>query len=142
MIDLDDLNAEDLACAGLFRRVTDDAWRFFPDVDLAKALTKPGELAAVSEGRGNRGAPPATPARRIRRPTLEVQLRQVWKAARAAGVPIVIAIEGDRLIASPAGRPAAPSEQPNAPEFPASSPTPPGCSLFKTRVRPKDKVVL
>lgn len=67
------LDREDLACAGL-RRVDDDGW---PRSDLGEALAKP-----------------PTPKRRERKPTLESQLRQVWKAAQAAGVPVTVSIEG------------------------------------------------
>ena len=83
MIELD-LDAEDWRCAG-FWRVTDDDWRVFSAADRLEAL-----IAS------------APPKRRVRRPSLESQLRQLWKAARAAGVPIAVTIEGDTVTATPA----------------------------------------
>jgi hypothetical protein len=79
MIDLDNLTAEDLACLGLHR--ADDEWSFEatereiePDAD-DRALKA---FAAASVPR----------QRRIRRPSLERTVRQMLKAAQAAGVTI------------------------------------------------------
>jgi hypothetical protein len=66
------LDREELACAGL-RRVDDN------DRDLGVAL--------LDE------AAPAPRQRRVRRQALQSLLKQVWKAARAAGVPVIITIE-------------------------------------------------
>ncbi len=79
-----ELQREELACAG-FRRANDD-WDtrlWFPDAgDLAKAL-------------------PAR--RRERKPSLASQLKQVWKAAKDAGVSVVVTIEGvGKVTAQPA----------------------------------------
>lgn len=86
MITLDHLDAEDWRCAGFWR--ADDDWRVFTAAGPVEAL-----------------AAPATPARRrVRKPTLESQLRQVWKAARQAGVQIAVTIEGEagKLTVTPA----------------------------------------
>jgi hypothetical protein len=78
------------------------------------------------------------PKRRIRRPRLESTVRQVLKAAQAAGVTVAVTIEGDTVTASPA-RAIAPSEQPGNP---ASPPESPSRSLFTIRTVPKPKLVL
>ncbi len=77
-----DLDREELACAGLLRANDDDDWR--PDAGDRRAL-----------------AGPPTPKRRIRRPTLESQLREVWKAARAAGVHVAVTVEVGKVTATP-----------------------------------------
>ena len=58
MIELD-LTREDLDCLG-WRRVGDDDWRVFSAADRAEALAA------------------SAPMRRVRRPSLESQLRQLW----------------------------------------------------------------
>jgi hypothetical protein len=79
---IEQLNGEDLACAGL--RLANDDWGRL-DVSDAKALA------------------PSAPPKRRRRPSLESQVRQVLKASRAAGVPVVITIEGPagKVMATP-----------------------------------------
>jgi hypothetical protein len=86
LIDLDGLETEDLACLGLHR--ADNEWSFGaiereidPDADyrLLKAFI----------------ASSAPPKRRIRRPSLESTVRQMLKAAQAAGVTIAVTIEGE-----------------------------------------------
>jgi hypothetical protein len=114
-------------------RAADDEWSFeaferavHPDADRAKAIGGPHEA---------RTQPSAPKQRRIRRPSLESQVRQLWKAAHAAGVQIAVTIEGDTVTATPTRGAAAPSEQPQA-DAPSSR------SLFKARAVPKVKVVL
>jgi hypothetical protein len=80
--------------------------------------------------------PPSEPRRRVRRPSLESQVRQMFKAGQAAGVSIALTIEGGVVTATPARGPAV---EPRG-EPPAD--TPPGRSLFKIRTVPKVKVVL
>jgi hypothetical protein len=65
MIEMD-LNAEDLACAGL-RRASDDEWRIFSRADLTEAVA---------------GSAPEAPKRRERRPTMAVALKEANKAGR------------------------------------------------------------
>jgi hypothetical protein len=45
-------------------------------------------------------APPA-PKRRVRKPSLASQAKQLWKGARAAGISVAMTIEGDKLTATP-----------------------------------------
>jgi hypothetical protein len=79
--------------------------------------------------------------RRIRRPSLESQVRQLWKAAQAAGVQIAVTIEGDKITATPArGSPPANREEPIHGSLRADAA--PGRALFKVRAVPKAKVVL
>jgi hypothetical protein len=59
-----DLNAEDLACAGL-RRASDDEWRVFSPADLREAV-----------------AASARPKRRERKPTLAAALKEANQAGR------------------------------------------------------------
>jgi len=75
------------------------------------------------------GKPPAAAQRRIRRPSLESTAKQLWKAARAAGVEITMTVEGGAVTVTPAPvrAPAASSESNEE-------------TLF--RIRPKKKVVL
>ena len=83
-IELDDLDTEDLRCAGL-RRASDDEWRLPLDAgDLAQAFP-----------------PSAAPKRRERKPTLASQLGAVWKAARAAGVQVAVTVEAGKVTAIP-----------------------------------------
>ena len=79
----------------------------------------------------------AFPTRRIRerRPTLESQLRQLWRAAREQGLNIIVTVEADKITAQPQRASAAGSEGADPDE-------PPRRSLFKTRVQPKKRVVL
>jgi hypothetical protein len=86
---LDDLDDEDLRCAGLHR---DNEWKAFDreiaaDKAIAGAQTGP--------------TPPAPKPPRIRRPSLESQVRQLLKAAQVAGVQIAVTIEGDKVTATP-----------------------------------------
>jgi hypothetical protein len=130
MIEMVDLDREDLRCAGL--RLADDEWdwrRLVHDIEGSRLELWPA-------------APPEAPKRRERNPTLQSQVRQLLKATRAAGFPVIITVEGRRLTATPARANAAPSEQPNAPDFPAGPPEPPRRSLFQTRTNPKQKLVL
>jgi hypothetical protein len=77
----------------------------------------------------------------LHRPTLESQVRQILKAARAAGVSLAVIVEGDTVTGTPA-RGIAPANRedrtPGEPPFDA----PASRSLFKTRAHPKQKVVL
>jgi hypothetical protein len=103
---LADLDDEDLACAGLRRRP--DKWSF-------KAMER--EVAAAKEeavgGPQEARTQPLTPKQRhIRRPSLESQVRQLLKAAHAAGVQIAVTVEGDKVTATPArGVAPAPTEK-------------------------------
>jgi hypothetical protein len=118
MSDLYLYDSGDLVGAGLGWRRADDDW---PPNEHRNNLTW---LA------------PSPPKRRERRPTLESQLRQLFRAACAAGVPITVTIEGAgaKLTATPAQGNAAPREAPNEES--------PRRSLFQTRANPKQKVVL
>ena len=83
MIEIE-LDAEDWACAGL--RLVNDERRPSPDENnLAKTLAAPAERKP-----------------RIRRPTLEKQLKAVWKAARAAGVSVAVIVGHDTVTVAPA----------------------------------------
>jgi hypothetical protein len=85
-------------------------------------------------------AGPAAPKRRIRRPSLESTVRQVLKAAQAAGVSIAVTIEGETVTATPTrGIAPAPREDRTPGEQPPDAPS---RSLFKARAVPKQKVVL
>jgi hypothetical protein len=98
-----DLTAEDLACAGL-RRVTDE-WRLGLKLsNLDRFPVAGGKAAGDIEQAVTALAPPTPPKRRIRKTTLASQLRQVWKAAQAAGVQVTVSIEGALLTATPMSR--------------------------------------
>jgi len=130
---VDDLDDEDLRCAGLHRhRVDYDEWSF-------RSFER--EIAAEKAIAGPQTAPtpPATKPTRIRRPSLEGRVRQLLKAAQAAGVQIAVTIEGDKVTATPA-RGAAPATRDDRGE--PTLDAPPSRSLFKTRAVPKVKVVL
>jgi hypothetical protein len=45
-------------------------------------------------------SPPA-PKRRIRKPSLASQAKQLWKGARGAGLLVALTVEGDKLTATP-----------------------------------------
>jgi len=117
--DLELCEIGDLVGAGVGWRLANDDW------DAGRRRERREELAAW-----------APPKRRERRPTLESQVRQLFRAARAAGVTITVTIEGPdgvRLTVTPAGR-STPSE-PALDEAPRRS-------LFTIRAVPKQKVVL
>jgi hypothetical protein len=78
-------------------------------------------------------APPAR-SRRVRRPSLESQVRQMLKAGQAAGVQIAVTVEGDKVTATPTRGAAEPRSD--------TQDAPPGRSLFKIRAVPKVKVAL
>lgn len=118
-----DLELCDLVGAGLGWRLANDDW------DAGRRRERREELLAEL-------AAWAPPKRRERRPTLESQVRQLFRAARAAGVTITVTIEGPdgvRLTVTPAGRSAA--SEPALDEAPRRS-------LFTIRAVPKQKVVL
>jgi hypothetical protein len=75
------------------------------------------------------------PKRRVRRRPLASTVKQLWKAARAAGIHVAVSIEGGRVTATPVNGIAAPGGESNDNDSPRRS-------LFKTRVHPKQKVVL
>jgi hypothetical protein len=86
---LDGLDDEDLRCAGLHR---DNEWKAFErEIAAEKAI------AGAQTG----PTPPAPKPPRIRRPSLESQVRQLLKAAQVAGVQIAVTIEGDKVTATP-----------------------------------------
>jgi hypothetical protein len=125
MSGFDNLTAEDLDCLGLRRVVSgfeDWDWQDWPE-----AAADDDRLLKAFAARS------APPRRRVRRPSLESTVRQVLKAAQAAGVLIAVTIEGDTVTATPA--------RGNVGE-PASSPESPSRSLFKIRTVPKQKVIL
>ena len=85
MIDLDGLDAEDLSCLGLHRVSDDDwDWRNWPEAAAADDRLLKAFVASS-----------APPKRRIRRPSFESTVRQMLKAAQAAGVTIAVTIEGE-----------------------------------------------
>jgi hypothetical protein len=86
MIYLDNLTAEDLACLGLHR--ADDEWSF-------EAIEREIDPDADDRALKAFAAASAPRQRRIRRPSLESTVRQMLKAAQAAGVTIAVTIEGE-----------------------------------------------
>jgi hypothetical protein len=112
----DDLDAESLDCLGLHRA---DAY----DVEERRARAE--RHAAYIDAM----APAPEPRRRVRKPSLESQVRQVMKAAKAAGVSIALTVEGDTVTATPMSRAATQVSEP-----PADAPA--GRSLFKMRQVP------
>jgi hypothetical protein len=126
---LDGLDDEDLRCAGLHR---DNEWKAFErEIAAEKAI------AGAQTG----PTPPAPKPPRIRRPSLESQVRQLLKAAQVAGVQIAVTVEGDKVTATPVrGSSPANREDPTHGSPPADAA--PGRALFKARAVPKVKVVL
>jgi hypothetical protein len=132
MSEFDNLTAEDLDCLGLRRVVRGFEnwdWRNWP------------EAAADDDRLLHAFAARSVPRqRRVRRPSLESTVRQVLKAAQAAGVSIAATIEGDTVTASPT-RGIAPATREDRTPGEQSHDAPPR-SLFKARAVPKQKVVL
>jgi hypothetical protein len=132
MSEFDNLTAEDLDCLGLRRVVRgfeDRDWRNWP------------EAAAADDRLLNAFAARSAPRqRRVRRPSLESTVRQVLKAAQAAGVSIAVTIEGDTVTASPTRGIAPATREDRTPG--EQPPDAPPRSLFKARAIPKQKVVL
>ena len=129
MNDLDLYDTGDLVGAGLGWRRVDTEWDARTRREQHEALL--ALLAALA---------PSSPKRRKRRPTLESQVKQLFRAARASDVAITVTIEapdGVRLTVTPVSRKAAEpvglNERPDEP---------PRRSLFTTRAVPKQKVVL
>jgi hypothetical protein len=81
------------------------------------------------------------PSRRERRPSLESQLRQVWRAAKAESVAIAVTVEGRTMTVQPVRLAAASIAEPSDAVSPAA-PAPDRRSLFQTRVQPKKRVIL
>jgi hypothetical protein len=77
------------------------------------------------------GTAPKSPKQpRVRRPSLEIRARQLWKAAQAVDLQIAVTVEGDKVTATPTRSSAA---EPRSET--------PGRALFQTRAAPKVKVV-
>jgi hypothetical protein len=123
-LDREEMNADDLACAGLHRAGADD-WSFRSiEREINQVATHAVALA------------PAEPRRRVRRPSLESQVRQMLKAGQAAGVQIAVTVEGGKVTASPARGGSVRLADTSEPDAPS------GRALFTTRAVPKQKVVL
>jgi predicted TIM-barrel fold metal-dependent hydrolase len=127
--DLDYLDAEDMHCANLHRAGVDE-WSFR---SIEREISPAGErhaayIAALTAAEPRR--------RRTRKPSLESQVRQLWKASKAAGVPISLTIEGGVVTASPTRGTSLNSKEVGEPD--AS----PSRALFTARAVPKAKVVL
>ena len=69
------IETDDLACAGL-KRVSDDDWSFR---SMEREIDRDADKHALAAF----AASSATPKRRERKPSLESQLKQLWKAAQA-----------------------------------------------------------
>jgi hypothetical protein len=121
MIEMD-LTREDLDCLG-WHRADDDEWS-----ERAEAMMNALIASAPKQ-------------RRVRRPTLESTVKQLLKAAQAAGVSIAVIVEGDTVTATPARGIATANREDRTPGEPPLD-APAGRSLFKTRAHPKQKVVL
>jgi hypothetical protein len=136
LLDITDFDEEDLRCAGL-RRV-DDEWSVRSierEIGGAEKALNKQPIA----GPQTPSTPPAAKPRRVRRPSLESQVRQLLKAGQAAGVTLAFTIEGDRVTATPT-RPAAPAFREERGEQPQDATT--GRSLFTARAVPKQRIVL
>jgi hypothetical protein len=121
-----DLDADDLACAGLHR--AGDSWSSIARSIEREINQAADRLAAMK--------PPAEPRRRVRKPSLESQVRQMLKAGQAAGVQIAVTVEGGKVTASPARVGSVRQADTSEPDAPS------GRALFTTRAVPKQKVVL
>jgi hypothetical protein len=64
-------------------------------------IRTPREMIIPLGDLGKAPCSPEQPKRRVRRPTLASQLRQIWKAARAAGVHVAVAVEAGKVTATP-----------------------------------------